>query len=200
MALRGVFWAGMGAAVLAIGCTTAGAEHVKPLEQARADVQTGLATLHAWNVDSVSEARARIAERFKDLDWLTGDSLVTFRVQDADIVGDWARARRFLKDGPERLRQLAADGATCETQCAGLAAAIRQGAEVDAEGTPMDEAYFRVQVARELEVVAQWTQAVAETARLVSLGTTLEGATRPRIDSLIVAKRAEWAQQIHAQP
>jgi len=200
MALRGVFWAGIGAAVLAVGCTSTGAEHVAPLEKARADVQTGLATLHAWNVDSVSAARARIAERFKDLDWLVADTLVAFRVEDADLVGDWARARRFLKDGPERLRQLSADGATCETQCAGLVAAIRQGAEVDAEGTLMDEAYFRVQVARELDVVAQWSQAVEETERLVSLGTTLEGATRPRIDSLIVAKRAEWAQQIHAQP
>ena len=200
MALRGVFWAGIGAAVLAVGCTSTGAEHVAPLEKARADVQTGLATLHAWNVDSVSAARARIAERFKDLDWLVADTLVAFRVEDADLVGDWARARRFLKDGPERLRQLSADGATCETQCAGLVAAIRQGAEVDAEGTLMDEAYFRVQVARELDVVAQWSQAVEETERLVSLGTALEGATRPRIDSLIVAKRAEWAQQIHAQP
>lgn len=200
MALRGVFWAGIGAAVLAVGCTLTGAEHVAPLEKARADVQTGLATLHAWNVDSVSAARARIAERFKDLDWLVADSLVAFRVEDADLVGDWARARRFLKDGPERLRQLSADGATCETQCAGLVAAIRQGAEVDAEGTLMDEAYFRDQVARELNVVAQWSQAVAETERLVSLGSALEGATRPRIDSLIVAKRAEWAQQIHAQP
>ncbi|HAY55786.1 MAG TPA: hypothetical protein DCX49_00020, partial [Flavobacteriales bacterium] len=74
----------------------------------------------------------------------------------------------------------------------------RQGAEVDAEGTVMDEAYFARQVQREIEAVNAWRATLADTKRMVEAGTLLEGTTRASMDSLILVKRAEWAQQIAA--
>ena len=48
----------------------------------------------------------------------------------------------------------------------------------------------------ELSMDAKWEAAIAETKRLVSSGLELEGQTRASLDSLIRAKRAEWARQI----
>lgn len=188
-----------GVSVLA-GCAQPGETHLHALEQAQSEVRQGLSDMDPWEVDTVEAALERIALRFKDLDWLTTDTTLTFSVDDADIVGDWARARRFLKDGPGRLRQLERDGAVCLDQTQGLLDAIREGAQVDAQGTPMDDAYYDREVARELKVVAGWLAAWEETERLIRLGTELEQAARPRVDSLIVVQRAAWARQISAQP
>ncbi len=190
----------LGGGVVLAGCTQPGETHMDALEQAQSEVRQGLSDMAPWKVDSVEAALERIAVRFKDLDWLTTDTTLTFSVDDADIVGDWARARRFLKDGPGRLRQLERDAALCLAQTQGLLDAIEGGAQVDAQGTPMDEAYYSREVARELKVVAGWLAAWEETERLIRLGTELEQAARPKVDSLIVVQRAAWARQISAQP
>ena len=179
-----------------VGCAKPGDVHLAPLNDAHRAVETGMTALASWNVDSVKAARARVGERLKDLDWLVADTTLTFAVADGQLIGDWNRVKRFLKDGPERLTALAKEGEVCLTQIDNLAAAIRSEATMDAEGTSMDEAYFSKAAARELELVAQWKAAVEETERLVSSGLELEAATRASLDSLILVKRAEWAQHI----
>ena len=87
-------------------------------------------------------------------------------------------------------------GTLCLAQMDNLGDAIRQGATEDANGTPMDEAYFERESSREIDIADQWRLAVDETARLFDLGMGLEGESRMSIDSLIRAKRAEWAQTI----
>ena len=102
-------------------------------------------------------------------------------------------AHRAVETG---ITALAQEGEVCLAQLDNLVGAIRSEATVDSEGTPMDEAYFGKATARELELVAKWEAAVAETERLVDSGLELEGQTRTSLDSLIRTKRAEWAQQI----
>jgi len=179
-----------------VGCAKPGDVHLAPLNDAHRAVETGMTALASWNVDSVKAARARVGERLKDLDWLVADTTLTFAVADGQLIGDWNRVKRFLKDGPERLTALAQEGEVCLAQLDNLVGAIRSEATVDSEGTPMDEAYFGKATARELELVAKWEAAVAETERLVDSGLELEGQTRTSLDSLIRTKRAEWAQQI----
>lgn len=179
-----------------VGCAKPGDVHLGPLNDAHRAVEEGMTALASWNVDSVKAARARVGERLKDLDWLVADTTLTFVVADGQLIGDWNRVKRFLKDGPERLTALAQEGEVCLAQLDNLAGAIRSEATVDSEGTPMDEAYFSKAAARELELVAKWEAAVAETERLVGSGLELEVQTRASLDSLIRAKRAEWAQQI----
>ena len=193
-------WATLGAAGLLVlacaGCSQPGDAELSGLRDAQGRVKAGLETLETWNADSVAEARSRVAERFKDLDWLVADSALTFSIEDGQRIGDWTRVNRFLKDGPERLNALAREGEVCLEQLAGLESAIQSGATEDANGTPMDEAYFNREAAREIALVGQWEAAVAETERLVSSGLELEKSARASLDSLIRAKRAEWAQQI----
>ena len=114
----------------------------------------GMSTLSGWNVDSVAAARERVAMRFQDLNWLVADSSLTYTVEDGQLIGDWARVKRFLKDGPTRLTTLDNQGERCAlTQLENLMGAIRGGATEDANGTPMDEAYFVKEAARELKAV-----------------------------------------------
>ena len=174
-------------------CSQPGDTHLGDLRSAERDVHSGMSILSAWNSDSVAAARERVAMRFQDLDWLVADSSLVYTVEDGQLIGDWARVKRFLKDGPTRLTTLDTQGELCLSQLENLMQAIRGGATEDASGTPMDEAYFDKQAARELKAVEQWGLAVAETERLISLGIELEATTRASIDSLIRVKRAEWA-------
>ena len=174
-------------------CSQPGDTHLGDLRSAERDVNAGRAIRSAWNVDSVAAARERVAMRFQDLDWLVADSTLVYTVEDGQLIGNWARVKRFLKDGPTRLTALDKQGELCLSQLDNLIQAIRGGATEDANGTPMNEAYFDKQAARELKAAEQWGLAVAETERLISLGIELEAATRASIDSLIRVKRAEWA-------
>ena len=124
------------------------------------------------------------------------DSSLTFGVDEGQIIGNWVRARRYLKNAPERITVLGNEGRLCASQLQNLIQAINSQATEDANGTPMDEAYFQRESKREIEAVSQWREAVSETDRMVQLGVDLEQSTRVAIDSLIRAKRAEWAQNI----
>ena len=179
-----------------MGCSKPGDENLSALNEAKRNVDTGLATLDHWNVDSTKAVRERVSEKFKDLDWLMADSSLTFGVDEGQIIGNWVRARRYLKNAPERITVLGNEGRLCASQLHNLIQAINSQATEDANGTPMDEAYFQRESKREIEAVSQWREAVSETDRMVQLGVDLEQSTRVAIDSLIRAKRAEWAQNI----
>ena len=179
-----------------MGCAQPGDIHLAALGEAEERVEAGMSVLERWHVDSVATCQERVAMRFKDLDWLVADTTLTFTVDDGQLIGDWARVRRYLKDGPTRLTMLKKQGKLCLEQVGNLSDAIRQGATEDANGTPMDEAYFERESSREIGIADQWRLAVDETARLLDLGMNLESDSRMSIDSLIRAKRAEWAQTI----
>ena len=179
-----------------MGCAQPGDVHLGALGEAEHRVESGMDILEQWHLDSVTACRERVAMRFKDLDWLVADTTLTYTVDDGQLIGDWARVRRCLKDGPTRLTMLKKQGALCLDQMGNLSDAIRQGATEDAKGTPMDEAYLERESSREVRIADQWRLAVDETARLLDLGMALEGESRMAIDSLIRAKRAEWAQTI----
>ena len=182
-----------------MGCAQPGDVHLAALGEAKERVEAGMDVLEQWPVDSVAACRERVAMRFKDLDWLVADSTLTFTVDDGQLIGDWARVKRHLKVAPQRIRALNEQGALCNTQLANLIGAIRNGAEVDANGVAMDEVYFQRQAQNELNAVAKWLAFVADTRRLIDAGMVLEAATRAPMDSLLQAKRAEWAQQIAAE-
>jgi len=151
------------------GCAQQGDVHLASLGEAEDRVERGMNILEQWPVDSVAACRERVATRFKDLDWLVADTTLTFTVDDGQLIGDWARARRYMKDGPTRLTMLKKQGTICLDQMGNLSKAIRQGATEDANGTSMDEAYFERESSREIDIADQWCAAVDETARLLNL-------------------------------
>jgi len=191
-----------GLVLLALGlsnCAGPGQPHLTPLRQAAAQVEEGMAQVNSWNVDTLTDIRTRVDERVRDLSWLMADSTLTFSVKDGQLIGDWARVKRHLKDAPQRINALNEQGALCNAQLANLIGAIRNGAEVDANGVAMDEVYFQRQAQNELNAVAKWLAFVSDTRRLIDAGVDLEAVTRAPMDSLLQAKRAEWAQKIAAE-
>ncbi len=191
-----------GLVLLALGlsnCAGPGQPHLTPLRQAAAQVEEGMAQVNSWNVDTLTAIRTRVDERVRDLSWLMADSTLTFSVKDGQLIGDWARVKRHLKDAPQRINALNEQGALCNAQLANLIGAIRNGAEVDANGVAMDELYFQRQAQNELNAVAKWLAFVSDTRRLIDAGMDLEAVTRAPMDSLLQAKRADWAQKIAAE-
>ena len=148
-----------------MGCTQPGDVHLAALGEAEERVEAGMDFLEQWDVDSVAACRERVAMRFKDLDWLMADTTLTFTVDDGQLIGDWARVRRYLKDGPTRLTMLKKQGTLCLAQMGNLSDAIQQGATEDANGTPMNEAYFERESSREIGIADQWRLAKAEITR-----------------------------------
>ena len=183
---------------VAFGCQRPGSQNIPKLEAALEEIQHGLELLGAVNLDSIDQVNSRISERFKDVDWLTADTKLVFSVDDAMILGDWANARRLMKPGSNRIQALQSEGEVCQTQISSLRKAIHQGATLDGKGEPMDEAYFNAQSNRELSIAQAWTEQTKETLDRLSRGLAFEAGARPSVDSLIRAKRAEWAQQIAA--
>ena len=181
---------------LLAACSQPGDHNLNDLHKARADVEDAMEVMAEWNMDSVAAAKGRVAMRFKDLDWLMADTTMTFGVDDAQLIGHWERVRRFFKKTPAELSLLEEQGELCLSQLNGLSKAIRAGATVDANGTPMDASYFDKETKRELQAALRWTTAVGDIDRLFGLGLELEAQKRAAVDSLILAKRAEWAQSI----
>ena len=89
-----------------MGCAQPGDVHLAALGEAEERVESGMGILEQWHVDSVAACRERVAMRFKDLDWLVADTTLTFTVDDGQLIGDWARIRRYLKDGTTKLLSL----------------------------------------------------------------------------------------------
>jgi len=186
--------------ILHSSCEQPENKHIATLMESQQKVSRGMAELAVWHVDSVQAAKARIEERFDDLDWLMAQESLTKSPQDGEIIGDWSRAKRFLKDGPDRLVGLKKEGQLCMDQLDHLMADIRSNVQKDVEGTIIDDAYLEQASAAEILAANQFELAVNETSRLVRLGLELEREARPSVDSLIRAKRAEWAQQIAQDP
>ena len=189
----------VGLVLLTLGlsqCAGPGQPQLAPLCAAAVQVDEGMAQVGVWNIDTLAAIRTRVDERVRDLTWLMADSTLTFSVEDGQLIGDWARVKRHLKDAPQRIQALNEQGALCNTQLANLIGAIRSGAEVDANGVAMDDVYFQRQAQNELNAVAKWLAFVEDTRRLIDAGMDLEAVTRAPMDSLLQAKRAEWAQQI----
>ena len=185
---------------LLVGCGQSQKKHLEPLMTTRQQVQDGMDELAKFSVDTVKAARARIADRLDDIDWLLAENAVTKTAQDGEIIGDWSRAKRFLKDGPDRLVGLKKEGQLCMDQLDHLMADIRSNVQKDVEGTIIDDAYLEQASAAEILAANQFELAVNETSRLVRLGLELEREARPSVDSLILAKRAEWVHQFAQDP
>ena len=188
-AVLGLLWAGT-------GCGGPGSAHRGALADAAQEVAQDLSALDGLNLDSLAACQKRVATRFKDLNWLMADSSLTFSLEDGQLIGVWARVKRSLKGTPQKVDLLKEQGEVCRTQLEGLRDAIRTRAKVDGMGQAMDEGYFDTQARRELDACKAWTTAWDDTQRYIRLGMELEQSTLAKMDSLILAKRAEWAQQI----
>jgi hypothetical protein len=147
-------------------------------------------------MDSVASVRDRLSRAKDDIRWLGLDSNVVFVRSDAEAVEKLSQASRFLKDAPSRYNGLINEIGRCRTQLYGLREVLESGANIDSLGDTINDEYINLNARFEVEAVAKLEALVVETIRLIRLGLETDSAGWGNIDSLIVAKRGEWARGV----
>jgi hypothetical protein len=147
-------------------------------------------------LDSISSVRIRLSEAKDDLQWLGIDSNVVFVRSDSKVIEELSKASRYLKDTPNRLRGLLNEIGRCRIQLSGLGEAIVSGADIDSLGDTINGAYIKHNARVEIEAVEKLESVLDETLRLIRLGLETDSAGWSAIDSLLLAKKGQWARGI----
>ena len=195
-----VAWIAAVAAWVLAGCGPKDARDtsVDELEGALDSVRVARAALVGLPADSIAQAKSWSEQHLWDFELLVSDSTAQLTREEGAIISEVARARRLLKDGPERLRTLAESGERTESQLVALIAALESGATTDGAGTPIDSAYIATNTARELSFARAYLVSVAETQDLARRGLDIAAAAAAPVDSLKTVLRARYAAALIA--
>ena len=147
-------------------------------------------------LDSIANVKGRLSSAKDDIRWLGLDSNVVFVKADVKVIEGLSKASRFLKDASSRYKGLTNEVERCKKQLEGLREIIELGANRDALGDTIDDAYIKTNARFEIEAVAKLGELVDETTRLIRLGLEADSAGWGAIDSLLMAKKGEWARGV----
>lgn len=195
-----VAWIAAVAGLVLAGCGPKDARDtsVDELEGALDSVRVARAALMELPADSIAQAKSWSEQHLWDFELLVSDSTAQLTREEGAIISEVARARRLLKDGPERLRTLAESGERTESQLVALIATLESGATTDGAGTPIDSAYIATNTARELSFARAYLVSVAETQDLARRGLDIAAAAAAPVDSLKTVLRARYAAALIA--
>ena len=147
-------------------------------------------------IDSIVKVKDRLSSAKDDIRWLGIDSNVVFVKADVKVIEGLSKASRFLKDAPSRYVGLMNETDRCKKQLNSLREVIEAGANRDALGDTIDDNYIKTNARLEVEAVATLEELVDETIRLIRLGLEADSAGWGAIDSLLMAKKGEWARGV----
>jgi len=147
-------------------------------------------------MDSISIVKDRLSSAKDDIRWLGSDSNVVFVRADVKVIEGLSKASRFLKDASARYKGLTNETDRCKKQLYSLREVIESGANRDALGDTIDDDYIKTNARFEVEAVATLGELVDETIRLIRLGLEADSAGWGAIDSLLMAKKGEWARGV----
>ena len=167
-----------------------------PLEEAIIQLDSILVVVNGFPIDSILAVRERLDIAKNDVRWLGLDSNITFIRSDAPIIADLSKASRFLKDAPSRIQGLINQCGKSLNQIEGLISVIDMGANIDALGDVVDSDYIALNSSIELAIVIDLDSVFHETKRYIRLGLETDDACWNEVDSLIRAKKSEWAHII----
>ena len=167
-----------------------------PLESAIIQLDSMLVVVNGFQLDSIMSVRERLDNAKNDVRWLGLDSNITFIRSDAPVIGDLSKASRFLKDAPSRILGLKNQCDESLAQIKGLISIIDLGANSDANGDKIDSDYISLNTSIELGIVSDLDSVFRETSRYIRLGLETDAASWGKVDSLLRAKKSEWAHNI----
>ena len=166
------------------------------LKKALEVVETISEKLDEFPMDSIANVQDRLSAAKDDIRWLGIDSNVVFVRADVKVIEGLSKASRFLKDASSRYKGLINETDRCEKQLYSLVQVIESGANRDALGDTIDDEYIMKNARFEIEAVATLGKLVDESIRLIRLGLEADSAGWESIDSLLVAKKGEWARGV----
>ena len=166
------------------------------LKKALEVVETISEKLDEFPMDSIANVQDRLSAAKDDIRWLGIDSNVVFVRADVKVIEGLSKASRFLKDASSRYKGLMNETNRCQKQLYSLREVIQSGANRDALGDTIDDEYIVKNARFEIEAVATLGELVDESIRLIRLGLEADSAGWGAIDSLLVAKKGEWARGV----
>ena len=166
------------------------------LKMALEVVETISEKLDEFPMDSIANVQDRLSAAKDDIRWLGIDSNVVFVRADVKVIEGLSKASRFLKDASSRYKGLMNETNRCQKQLYSLREVIQSGANRDALGDTIDDEYIVKNARFEIEAVATLGELVDESIRLIRLGLEADSAGWGAIDSLLVAKKGEWARGV----
>jgi hypothetical protein len=166
------------------------------LNKALEVVETISEKLDEFPMDSIANVQDRLSAAKDDIRWLGIDSNVVFVRADVKVIEGLSKASRFLKDASSRYKGLMNETDRCKKQLDSLGEVIESGANRDALGDTIDDEYIKTNARFEVEAVATLGELVDESIRLIRLGLEADSAGWGAIDSLLVAKKGEWARGV----
>jgi len=166
------------------------------LNKALEVVETISEKLDEFPMDSIANVQDRLSAAKDDIRWLGIDSNVVFVRADVKVIEGLSKASRFLKDASSRYKGLMNETDRCQKQLYSLREVIETGANRDALGDTIDDEYIVKNARFEIEAVATLGELVDESIRLIRLGLEADSAGWEAIDSLLMAKKGEWARGV----
>ena len=166
------------------------------LNKALEVVETISEKLDEFPMDSIANVQDRLSAAKDDIRWLGIDSNVVFVRADVKVIEGLSKASRFLKDASSRYKGLMNETDRCKKQLDSLGEVIESGANRDALGDTIDDEYIKTNARFEVEAVATLGELVDESIRLIRLGLEADSAGWEAIDSLLMAKKGEWARGV----
>jgi hypothetical protein len=180
------------AAVL-LGCAGPHKSEIAELNGVRDSLSAAQTQLATLPVDSLATTRSWAVDALRDFEVMLKDSGMTLTREEGLIVAEVTRAKRLLKDFPDRITRMDESINRAHHQIEGLIALLDSRAATDGAGNPIDTTYIRENVTRELRVARDICGSVEETKLYARRGLEVKAGAVASVDSLQTVLRARLA-------
>lgn len=164
------------------------AKEITALDSTLAAVDSAALVFGTIPVEEVSQAFATINKDLKAAQYLLETEEVG--LETAQLFAEYTRARRLIKDFPQRMRTLPAELERTRLQLTGLKKALEDGATADAMGNKITPEYVKKQQELELNLARGLCDELVNTADYAKRSLAIYADTEP----LVREQLNEWQQ------
>ncbi len=168
-----------------------------------ADLKDSLATaksmLGQLDVDTLASTRAWASEELRAFEVMLSDSGMVLSKEEGLVIAEVSRARRLLKDFPDRIVRTDASIDRALNQISSFAHLLESKAPTDGAGHAVDSAYISDNLAQEVRIARALLASVEETTQYAERGSLTAAAVRTDADRLKTQLRARLAQLVIAR-
>jgi len=187
-----VFWL-----TFCVGCSEGPySAEMSELKMLQDSLRTCQGQLSAIPIDSIMVAKNWADGELSTFEVMLSDSGMSLSKNEGLIIAEVSRAKRLLKDFPDRIQRIDQSIDRALNQMHDLTELLAQQAPQDAAGNVVDSAYIRQNVGRELRIARDIIRSVSETEKYALRGGATAEAIQWQADSLKTVLRARLAQLV----
>ena len=180
-----------------VGCSEGPySAEMSELKTLQDSLRTCRGQLSAIPIDSIVAAKTWADGELNTFEVMLSDSGMSLSKDEGLIIAEISRAKRLLKDFPDRIQRIDQSIDRAMNQMHDLAELLTQQAPQDAAGNYVDSAYIRQNVSRELRIARDIVRSVSETEKYALRGDATVEAVQGQADSLKTVLRARLAHLV----